>query len=383
MLRIFRNQNTMRDTTKCLPDSQSGLVSGRFILLTMMPLAIILIAVGVYLLGGRYVETENAYVRADVVSVVPEVSGTVLNVAVKENQKVKAGDLLFEIDPERYRIALDAAVSELAEVKTQIETMKASYREKQQELAVAKSNQAFAKREYERQGELARKRAVSDSILDSYRHKMELAEEQVQQVHTGLERIKVGLIGDPDVAVEKHPLYRKAQSALDVARMDLEDTRVIARFDGIASKTPVEGQYANPSRAAMSLVSVTNVWVDANLKETQLTHIQPGQKVEIEVDAYPDDIWEGHVSSIAGAAGSEFSILPAQNATGNWVKVVQRIPVRIELENAVDGRNLLSGMSVAISIDIGHQNRGPAFMQPLTSWLQGVFFCRPRTRRGF
>ncbi|KKN46694.1 hypothetical protein LCGC14_0670320 [marine sediment metagenome] len=374
MRRIFRNQNTMRDTTKRLPDSQSGVVSGRFLLLTVVPLIIILIAAVVYLLGGRYVETENAYVRADVVSVVPEVSGTVVNVAVKENQKVKAGDPLFEIDPERYRIALDTARSERAEVKTQIETMKASYREKQQELSAAKSNQAFAEREYERQGELAKKRAVSDSILDSYRHKMELAEEQVQQVRTGLERIKAGLGGDPDIAVEKHPLYRKAQSALDAAQMNREDTRVAARFDGIASQIPVEGQYASPSRAAMSLVSVKNVWVDANLKETQLTHIQPGQNVEIKVDAYPDDVWEGHVGSIAGAAGSEFSILPAQNATGNWVKVVQRIPVRIELENTIDGPSLLSGMSVAVSIDIGHQNRGPAFIQPLTSWLQGVFF---------
>lgn len=369
----------MRDTKTRLPGNQSGFLSTQFILLTMVPLAIVLVAVVIYLLGGRYVETENAYVRADMVSVVPEVSGTVLNVAVQENQKVKAGDLLFEIDPERYRIALDTAESERAEVKTQIETMKASYREKQQELSVAKSNQAFALREYERQGELARKRAVSESILDSYRHKMELSEQQVQQVRTGLERIKAGLIGDPDIAVEIHPLYRKAQSALDAARMNHEDTRVLARFDGVASKTPVEGQYANPNRAAMSLVSVANVWVDANLKETQLTHIQLGQKVEIEVDAYPDRVWEGRVSSIAGAAGSEFSVLPAQNATGNWVKVVQRIPVRIELENTEDGPVLLSGMSVAVSIDIGHQNRGPSFMQPFTTWLQGVFDSAPET----
>lgn len=369
----------MRDTANRLSGDQTGFVSNRFVLLTVIPLIIILVAVVMYLLGGRYVETENAYVRADMVSVVPEVSGTVLNVAVRENQKVSAGDLLFEIDPERYRIALDTAESERAEVKTQIETMKASYREKQQELSVAKSNQAFARREYQRQGELAKKRAVSESILDSYRHKMELSEQQVQQVRTGLVRIKAGLIGDPDIAVEKHPLYRKAQSALDAAQMDHQDTRVLARFDGIASKTPVEGQYANPSRAAMSLVSVENVWVDANLKETQLTHIQAGQKVDIEVDAYPDIRWEGRVSSIAGAAGSEFSVLPAQNATGNWVKVVQRIPVRIELESTEDGPVLLSGMSVAVSIDIGHQSRGPVFMQPFTTWLQGIFGSAPKT----
>ncbi len=367
----------MRDNKKrplCkFSGNERGLANKRFILLVLVPLGVLLVAGGFYLLGGRYVETENAYVRADMVSVVPEVSGTVLNVAVKENQNVKTGDLLFEIDPQRYRIALDQAESERAEVQTQIETMKASYREKQQELSVAKNNQAFAQREYERQGELARKRAVSESVLDSYRHKMELAEQQVLQVHMGLERIKAGLIGDPDIAVEEHPLYRKAQSSLEAARKDLDDTRVLARFDGIASKTPVEGQYANPSRAAMSLISVASVWVEANLKETQLTHIQPGQKVEVEVDAYPDYSWHGRVGSIAGAAGSEFSVLPAQNATGNWVKVVQRIPVRIGLESTPDAPRLLSGMSVMVSIDTGAQSRGPAFMQPLTSWIQRVF----------
>lgn len=367
----------MHDNTKRTSGSQSGFVNGRLILLTVVPIAIILIAVVMYLLGGRYMETENAYVRADMVSVVPEVSGTVLKVAVKENQKVKAGDLLFEIDPERYRIALDKAESGRAEAKTQIATMKASYGEKQQELTVALNSQAFARREYERQGELAKKRAVSESVLDSYRHEMELAEQQVQQVRTGLERIKAGLNGDPDIAVTEHPLYRKAQSALDAARTDLDDTRMLARFDGVASKTPIEGQYANPSRSAMSLVSVDRVWVDANLKETQLTHVQPGQKVEVEVDAYPDHTWEGRVNSIAGAAGSEFSVLPAQNATGNWVKVVQRIPVRIELEDTADGPALLSGMSVFVSIDTGPQSRGPGFMQPLTSWLQDVFGAAP------
>ncbi len=366
----------MRHTTTRLAlqptHREAGCVSSRFILLAIIPLAVILMAIVIYLLGGRYVETENAYVRADIVSVMPEVSGTVLGVAVRENQSVKAGDLLFEIDPQRYRIALEKSESERAEVQTRIEIMKASYREKQQELEVARSNQAFTSREYERQGELARKRAVSESVLDSYRHKMELAEQQVLQVHTSLERIKAGLAGDPEIAVEDHPLYRKAQSALEAAREDLNDTRVLARFDGIASRVPVEGQYASPGRAAMSLVSVTGSWVEANLKETQLTHVQPGQYVEVEVDAYPRYIWEGRVVSIAAAAGSEFSVLPAQNATGNWVKVVQRIPVRIELEKKPDTPRLLSGMSVVVSIDTGPHNRGPAFMQPLTSWLQGV-----------
>lgn len=354
------------------PDKAAGLANKRFILLVLIPLGVVLVAGSFYLLGGRYVETENAYVHADLVSVAPEVSGTISRVAVEENQKIKAGDLLFALDPSRYRIAVEMAESELADVQTRIETMKASYREKQQELSVARVNLAFADREYKRQVELADKHAVSDSVLDRYRHEAELARQMVEQVRQGLQRIKAGLNGNPDIAAEDHPRYRQARAALDVAQEDLEDTRVFAPFDGVAAKTPVQGQYVNPSRPAMSLVSSNGVWVDANLKETQLTHIQPGQAVELEVDAYPGHVWTGRVSSIAGAAGSEFSILPAQNATGNWVKVVQRIPVRIELDQVSDGPRLLSGMSVTVSIDTGWHNRGPAFLASFTAWAQGL-----------
>lgn len=354
------------------PDRQQGRVTTRFMLLVAVPVAVLLVTGCLYLLGGRYVETENAYVHADMVSVVPEVAGTVAEVAVEENQPVHAGDLLFVIDPRRYRIAVDSAESELADVRTRIETLKASYREKQQELVVARNNQAFAGREYRRQVELARQHAVSDSVLDRYRHEMELADQQVVQVGAGLEKLKAGLNGDPDIATKDHPLYRKALSALDAARKDLDDTRVLARFDGIASKVPVPGQFVGPGSSAMSLVADSRVWIDANLKETQLTHVQPGQTVEIQVDAYPDHSWIGHVGSIAGAAGSEFSILPAQNATGNWVKVVQRIPVRIELDDSPEGLRLRSGMSVTVSIDTGWHHRGPAILNPLTAWVQGL-----------
>ncbi|HTN34644.1 MAG TPA: HlyD family secretion protein [Marinobacter sp.] len=376
MSHLFGSRNTPHKNEKYpasrLVGYESGLAGKRFLLLAVIPSLIVLIAVGFYLFSGRYMETENAYVRADMISVVPEVTGRISRVAVKENQLVKAGDLLFVIDPDRYDIALEKARSELADVETQVKIMKASYQEKQQELVLAKSNFGYSEREYERQVELARKHAVSDSVLDSYRHKMQQAQQEVVQVEKGLQRIKASLNGDPDIAVEKHPLYQRAQAALEVAQKDIEDTWVTARLDGIASKIPVEGAYASPSRSAMSLVSITNIWIEANLKETQLTNVMPGQRVEIEVDAYPDHTWEGHVNSIAGAAGSEFSILPAQNATGNWVKVVQRIPVRIELDKAPEQISLLAGMSVNVSIDTGWHTRGPEFMAPLTSWIQNL-----------
>ncbi|KEF32827.1 Multidrug resistance protein A [Marinobacter nitratireducens] len=349
-----------------------GRVNLRFVLLVLVPLAIVVFSGLAYVLGGRYVDSENAYVRADMVSVVPEVSGAITSVAVHENRRVASGDVLFTIDPARYQIAIDQAESELANVRTQIDTLKAEYGEKVQQLQTAQSNLAFAQREYRRQVELSRSHAVSDSILDSYRHKEQLAEQNVEQVRKGLDRLKAGLAGQPDIATEEHPRYRKALAALSAARQDLADTEVRARFDGIASQTPVVGQYAGPGHPAMSLVSSGRIWVEANLKETQLTHVEPGQPVVITVDAYPDLELEGRVASIAGATGSEFAVLPAQNATGNWVKVVQRIPVRIELDELPGERSLRSGMSVTVDIDTGWHHRGPEFLSPLTSWMQGV-----------
>ena len=350
----------------------SGRATLRFLLLVIVPLVALVSAGTLYLLGGRYVETENAYVHADKVSVVPEVAGTILEVSVVENQPVHAGDRLFTIDPSRYRIAVAQAESALADVQTQIETLKAQYREQEQQLRIARSNLEFAHREYQRQMELARSHAVSESVLDSYRHQWELAQQQLAQAEKALDRLRAGLAGDPDIAVSDPPMYRKAEAALAAARQDLDDTVVVSPLDGLAAKVPVVGQYVGPSRSAMTLVSSDRVWIEANLKETQLTHVREGQPVTIEVDAYPDLELEGRVGSIAGATGSEFSILPAQNATGNWVKVVQRVPVRIELESLPEAVRLRSGLSVLVEIDTGWHHRGPGFLAPVVSWVRGL-----------
>lgn len=349
-----------------------GRASIRFVLLVFVPLLILVGSGVIYLLGGRYEDTENAYVRADMVSVVPEVSGVITRVSVDENQVVGEGAPLFRIDSERYRIAARQAEAELADVRTRIETLKAQYREQEEQLKTARSNLAFARREYQRQVELSPSHAVSDSVLDRYRHDEELARQAVVQAARALERLKAGLAGEPDIAVTEHPMYREAEASLAAARKDLDDTRVTARFAGIASKTPVVGQYVGPGHAAMSLVATDRVWVEANLKETQLTHVREGQPVAIEVDAYPDQELSGHVASIAGATGSEFSVLPAQNATGNWVKVVQRVPVRIELDTVPESARLRSGMSVTVEIDTGWHHRGPGVLSSATDWVRGL-----------
>ncbi|MEC7729614.1 MAG: HlyD family secretion protein [Pseudomonadota bacterium] len=367
----MRKNNGELPQARCLHNAL-GSTSLRFVLLILIPLVVLAAAGAVYLVGGRYVETENAYLHADMVSVVPEVSGTITGVAVKENQSVHAGDPLFTIDPERFRIAVAEAESAVADIETRIAVLKARYDEQKQQLQLALSNLAYATREYERQMKLSGSHSVSASVLDGYRHEQELAEQSVEQARKGLKRVRAELAGDPDITVEKHPMYRKAQAELAAAREDLQDTVVLARFDGLASKTPVVGQYAAPGRAVMSLVSTDHFWVDANFKETQLTEVREGQPVEIEVDAYPDLALLGHVDSLAAATGSEFSVLPAQNATGNWVKVVQRVPVRIRLDEPPAEARLRSGMSVRVDVDTGWHPRGPAFMEPVTSWFQRV-----------
>ncbi|RUO81530.1 HlyD family secretion protein [Idiomarina tyrosinivorans] len=348
----------------------SGKVSMRLLLLVLVPVVVLLVSGFFYVTSGRFVDTENAYIHNDKVAIIPDISGNVAKIVVAENEPVKQGQLLLLIEQEPFQIAVDKAKSALHQVETDIATLKASYQEQQQQLSIAKEDVAYAQREYKRQLKLAKTQAVSESILDKYQHNLTVAKEKVDSVKSGLARIKASLAGDPDIAVAEHPLYQKAQAALAQAQRNLRETEVVAPFDGIASKTPSQGQYIDPRNPAMMLVKQQNAWVDANLKETQLTHVREGQTVELHVDAYPEHVFRGYVKSIAAATGSEYSVLPAQNATGNWVKVVQRVPVRIAIENNDEQLTLRAGMSVEVSIDTGWHQRGPDFLAPLVDLLQ-------------
>jgi len=347
-----------------------GRRAARRLLLVGVPLLAAVAAAALYLLGGRYEDTENAYVQASMTQVAPDVSGRVTDIAVSENQPVQAGDLLLRIDPEPYRLALARADAELNKARNDIETLKAQYREQQAQLDLARTDADFAKRELARQKKLADRGLTSPSDLDRYRHARERAVQQVHALTEELARIRASLGGDPDIAVTDHPGYRDAKAARDQAALDLQHTAVRAPLDGIASKVPDPGTWAAAGKPLLSVVGAADTWVEANFKETQLTHIEPGQAVEVTIDAYPGRTWHGQVQSIAQATGAEFSVLPPQNATGNWVKVVQRVPVRIALDRQQGAPPLRAGLSVSATVDTGNHPRGPAFLAPAVAWLR-------------
>ncbi|MGD9601803.1 MAG: HlyD family secretion protein [Gammaproteobacteria bacterium] len=344
----------------------------RFLLL-LGPVAVGVVGGYVYFTGGRYVGTENAYVQADKVMIAAEVSGLIAEVAVRENQHVAKGDVLFRIDDRPYRIALAQAEARLASIRGEIASLKASYRQNEEELALARTNIAFAKKEFDRQSKLVATNAVSRSKFDAAEHDLDVARQRVRVVEQEIAQIRAQLGGDPDIPVERHPRYLEALAARDRAALDLERTVVRAPFAGIASNTPQIGQQvvgnAAFSSPVMSLVADTGVWIEANFKETDLTYVRPGQSVAIHVDSYPDRDWQGTVESLSQATGAEFSVIPPQNATGNWVKVVQRIPMRIAVETNGSDPALRAGMSTTVEIDTGHRRPLPGFVRTALSWL--------------
>lgn len=329
----------------------------RLILLVVVPL-IAALAVGVvYLKSGRYVETDNAYIKADKVPVSAQVSGTVTEVLVDENQSVIAGQALFRLDPVPFQVAVAKAEAKLAQVRTDLAALKASYRAKQAEITLARTKLAFAQNDQRRQADLVAKNFISASRFDDARQSTDLAGQQIGALTQELKRIAETLGGSVDAPVERHPGFRVAQAELEQARLDLARVEVRASLPGTVSKPPKPGQYVAAGSMALALVVSGNLWVEANFTETNLTYVHPGQAVTIHVDTYPDAAWKGVVESLSPATGAEFSVIPAQNATGNWVKIAQRVPVRIKLEAAPNMPQLRAGLSTTVEIDTGRRRR--------------------------
>ena len=314
----------------------------------------IVVAVGAlyaWFVSGRYVSTDNAYVKANLVNVSADLSGKLNAVYVHENQQVHAGDPLFRIEPAPYELAVSKAEAQLRDTRLRIEALKAEYAQKQANQRANAADLAFRRTDHARVEGLQAMGAVARAALDSATHELEVARSrQSESVHER-DEILAQLAGKPDIAVDEHPAVRTAQAALDKARLDLERTTVRAPIDGVASKVPEVGSYVVPALAVLSVVDAAAPWIEANLKESQLEDVRAGQTVAIEVDAYTHSQWQGTAESIGQATGSEFAVLPPQNASGNWVKVVQRIPVRIRIEHHADEPVLRAGMSTEISID--------------------------------
>lgn len=335
----------------------------------LMAGGILLVALGAgyaWLTGGRYVSTDDAYVRAAKLMVSTDVSGLVTDVDVKEGQAVRKGDVLFRVDPRAFEIALDNAKANLDSIALGIRAMKVDYQRMLSDIAAQESIVANDKATFDRYEVLVKTdNAISKASYDQARFALAADQRKLESLRHQAEMQLAKLAGDADVEVERHPQYLQAKAAVDEARRQLDHATVRAPFAGIATAvdTLQPGLYlvaqtaALTNQGAIGLVSTDDVWIDANIKETDLTYVKPGDTVDVTVDAYPGAVWTGTVDSISPASGAEFSILPAQNASGNWVKVVQRIPVRVRVARKPDDPRLRSGMSVYVSIDTGHARK--------------------------
>ena len=323
----------------------------RRILMFGVPFVIILVAGSIYLLTGRYVSTDNAYVKANMVSVSPEVSGRITQVMVQENQHVEAGTPLLQMEKTPYQIAVTEAEARLAEAAAGISSLKAQYEMGVSQRELAKSSAEYYQHEYDRQVKLARKDYASQAKLDQARFYRDTTKQMANVLEQSINQTSAKLNGKPSGDLMDYSAYRTAKAALDNARLQLNRTTVRAPFAGILGHQPQVGDVVGAGTPLVSLISDQNVWVEGNFKETQLTDVHVGQKVSVTIDTYPDHEWEGVVESIAQGTGSEFSVLPAQNATGNWVKVVQRIPVHIALVRHQNDPEIRAGMSCDVKID--------------------------------
>jgi len=337
----------------------------RVLLLAVIPAVAILAGGTGWLLSGGSVSTDDAYVKADKIVIVPRVSGKVVEVAVAENQSVAKGDLLFRIDPEPYRLALAHAEAELDGTRYDIDGLKATYRQKQAELHAAENTAAYWNHEFERQQSLVGQHVVSDNKVDEVRHQMDQARSQVVSLHQAMDTTLAALGGDADRPTEQHPKVRAALAQRDRAALELSYTEVTAPTDAfIAHEDLNPGAWLSAGSPAFAVVGRDRNWVEANFKETDLTEMRIGQPAEVTVDTYPGHVFHAHVTSIAPATGAEFSLLPPQNASGNWVKVVQRIPVRVAIDPDPRNPALRSGMSAVVDITTGQHHSVTALLGP-------------------
>ena len=330
-------------------------------LLIAVPAAAVAGALLWYLWGGRYIGTENAYVKADIVHVVAEVSGRVIEVGVKDHAHVKPGDLLVKVDPEPYKLALDKAEAELDQTRARVESLRAEYHEAIADQKEAEDRVQFFDAQRDRQRRLVDKGVGKAFQFEEADSNADASRARVTAARQKMRRVLAQLSGDPTIEVEKHPLVREKLAARDRAQLDLDRTVVKAPLGGLAVNVKLlPGEHVRAATPLFALISDASPWVEANFKETELTYVRPGQSASVVLDIYPDVTWAAEVESISPATGAEFALLPPQNASGNWVKVVQRLPVRLKLKMAdgtAEPMPLRAGMTASVTVDTKRERR--------------------------
>ena len=347
-------------SAKAAPKKRRSL---RMILLVVLPLIAAVGGAAFYLMGGRYISTDNAYVGAQKVLITSDVSGKIIHIAVREGQHVKPGDELFKLDPVPYQIALDQAESKLVAARTEYAKLMTTLKSLTTLIDLAHKNVALKKEAVERKQTLLASRAGSRADLDNAAVGLVTAQLQAQYAQQQHDTTLAQLLGKRDLPLAQFPTYVQAKAAVDDAKRNLSLTMIRAPMAGTATQVDniQLGRFIAAGAPILSVIDDQTPWVEANPKETEITYLRVGQKVAISVDSFPDHEFKGTVQSVSPGTGAQFSILPPQNASGNWVKVVQRVPVRIVFDKGQDTHLLRSGMSVTVDIDT-HHSRLPSFL---------------------
>ncbi len=331
---------------------------GRRALLLAGPVLLAIGSVTWYLAGGRYVETDNAYLRADFVVVSPRIDGVVASVNVQSDQSVRAGDVLFTLDAAPLDVAVARAEAELAATRNELEAVRAELAVRRAELESAQAAADYREREARRLEGLAERGIASRVSYDAAREDLRAARDRVRVAEREVQESITGLDGRTEGSLDEHPRVKVKAANLADARLQLEYATIRAATDGQVGRVELHpGERLEAGEPALRVVMSARPYVEANLKETQLGQLVPGQPAEVRIDAYPGRVWRARVASISPATGAEFSLLPPENASGNWVKIVQRVPVRLELDEDPAAARLRAGMSATVRIDTGPGNQ--------------------------
>jgi len=399
----------------------------RFILLIFIPLMTIMFTLGFFYSLGRYITTENAYIKAPIISIQSQIPGRVKTVFVKDNQQVKKGQKLFKIDTAKLKLDLSEQKQNLLTIKKEIDNRKSKYNEVTEEIKLAEEEIKYYLLEMRRakslinveiklaeekvkyhqlefnriknlvnkgvglkskldeeqylyQSAINNLKAVKlNSNFEEIKHSYTSSKQKLKIINDKAKTILTTLNGDAELKFDEHPLYLKHLTKLEQISFDIEQSTIFAEQDGIIAQMNLEeGEYIDIGKVLFAIVDEKNAWLEANLKETELTNIKVNQSAVFTPDAYPNNSWNAKVESISPATGSEFSILPPQNSSGNWVKVVQRVPVKIAIGSSIINENIQNnskkdlrvGMSVSVTIDTKYKRDVPFIIRPFSYFFE-------------